>query len=294
MSVPPFLLVGYASGVAGVKGQCAEGPLTIMQSTYFADCLAQGLPFQWHSTFYPQPPEQDAEDIVCESAERMARTIDDLVKKKERFCVIGGDHTSALGTFSGTAAAIREQGDLGLIWIDAHMDSHTPETTESGRLHGMPLAALLGYGSPKLTGIMYPGAKIKPENVCLIGVRSFETAEALFLKDLNVRVYLMEEVNQRGFLNVLKEARSHVSQRTYGYGISLDLDSIDPADAPAVGVPEPFGLSGEDVYAGFALLASDKHLLATEIAEFDPSHDKNKITERLLVSFLEVLAQAPQ
>lgn len=209
--------------------------------------------------------------------------------RRHRFTVVGGDHTSAIGTFSGVAHALREQGDLGLIWIDAHMDSHTPATSESGNIHGMPVAALLGHGFKELTHILDANPKIKPAHLSLIGVRSFEHGEANFLRDLNVRIYYMEEVQERGLMTVIKEAQERAKQGTAGYGVSLDLDAIDPEDAPGVDVPEPNGLAGADVLAAMTYLAQDPELLATEIVEFDPQQDREQKTEILIAKLLGCL-----
>jgi arginase len=123
----------------------------------------------------------------------------------------------------------------------------------------------------------------------LIGVRSYEQGEAEFLARLNVRVYFIEEVEQRGFTTVLKEAIEHDSEHTVGYGLSLDMDAIDPQDAPAVDVPEPNGIKIEDVLKGLAEMVKDTRLIGAEMVEFDPSRDNHHMTEKLMVSFLEVI-----
>jgi arginase len=179
---------------------------------------------------------------------------------------------------------------MGLIWFDAHMDSHTPETSESQRIHGMPLACLLGYGYPTLTSIMHHQPKFKPENVCLIGVRSFESGEAAFLKRLNVRIYFMDEVKERGFDTVLQEAVELVSRHTIGYGLSIDLDGLDPQDAPGVDVPEIDGVGAVDFCAALKKVVSDPRLIATEVVEFDPTKDVARKTEILVADILKIIA----
>ena len=155
----------------------------------------------------------------------------------------------------------------------------------------MPLACLLGEGDPTLTSLLNEGPKIRAENVCLIGARSYESAEIALLNRLNVRIYFMEDVKARGFENILQEAVKQVSQRTAGYGISLDLDSVDPREAPGVDVPEPDGIHAADLLKGLAQIAADPKLIATEIVEFDPSRDKNHQTEKLVVDLLKTLHQ---
>jgi len=276
-------LVGYASGIAGASAEVGDGPL-VMQHAPDVSSMT------WVAMHQPRieaslRPDQK----ISELCETLGRTVSALVRDHQRCCVIGGDHSSAIGTWSGVYDAMHEQGELGLLWLDAHMDSHTPETSVSGRIHGMPLASLLGYGYSTLTGILHHGPKLKPEHVCLIGVRSFEQGEAALLERLKVRVYLMQEVEQRGFETVLHEAIHHIKQHTVAYGISLDMDSIDPTEAPGVDVPEARGLSAQAVCDGLASMVSDPQWIAMEIAEFNPSKDQDGRTEKLIARLLHLI-----
>lgn len=284
-------LIGYASGIAGANVHVGKGPLTVRDSHFLQAFLHPTPRFQWQATVAPPSISANnslVEDIANMSTE-LARLCAAHIASGQRFTVVGGDHTSAIGTFSGVANTLRGRGDMGLIWIDAHMDSHTPETSESGRIHGMPLAALLGHGFKELTDILDAQPKIKPQYLSLIGVRSFEHGEANFLRDLNVRIYYMEEVQERGLMTVIKEAQARAKQGTAGYGVTLDLDAIDPKDAPGVDVPEPNGLSGADVLEAMTYLAQDPALLATEIVEFDPQQDCEQKTEILIAKLLGCL-----
>lgn len=282
-------LIGYASGIAGVDSNVGKGPL-VLQSSPFLPTSKQGFSFHWDAMIRPSSKTlSQADDVVRKPCEELAKKVSELTRKQQSFVVIGGDHTCAIGTWSGVYDALHEKGEIGLIWIDAHMDSHTPNTSESGRIHGMPLACLLGQGYASLTHILHQAPKFKPQHVCLIGVRSFEQGEAELLKQLNVRIYLMEEVKERGFVTVLNEAVKCISANTIGYGLSIDLDSIDPLEAPGVDVPEPDGIHAKDLLTGLSGIASDPKLITTEIVEFDPSRDKEQITEKLIVSLLEVI-----
>ena len=281
-------LIGYASGIAGADVKCGAAPL-------FLQKLPVLTSKQWAAVIHPvNDTSLRIDERIRQMTETLAKQVSQLVSKGQTFCVLGGDHSSAIGTWSGAVTALQQKGDIGLIWIDAHMDSHTPETSLSGRIHGMPLASLLGYGYPTLTSILSATPKLKPENVCLIGTRSFEAGEAALLKRLNVKIYFMEEVKERGFDTVWREAVQLVNQRTIGYGISLDLDSIDPSEAPGVDVPEPDGVSAIDVAAALNSSAQDTRLIGTEIVEFDPSRDKNNMTEKLVLSFLNILEKGRQ
>lgn len=285
-----YHLLGYASGIAGPDQRVGEGPIVIKQSPFLNE-LAKTVSLEWGVMVKtPANPQISTELIIAEACTTLAKNTSQLTRMRERFCVLGGDHASAIGTWSGVYDAVHELGDVGLIWIDAHMDSHTPQTSESGNIHGMPLACLLGEGYSSLTSILHESPKIKPHHLCLIGVRSFERGEADFLRHLNVKIYFMDEVKRRGFDVVFAEALDYVNRDTIGYGVTLDIDAIDPLEAPGVDVPEENGISLDDITRGFKQVATDNRLLATEIVEFDPSHDKNQMTEKLIVSLIDVLA----
>ncbi len=193
--------------------------------------------------------------------------------------ILGGDHSMAIGTWSGVKAGMGGE-DIGLIWIDAHMDAHTPETSHSLNIHGMPLAALLGQGEGRFTNLEEIGPKLKPENLCLIGIRSFEQGEEDLLRRLGVRIYFMKEVEERGFEAVFKEARCKLV--AHRFGVSVDVDGFDPEEAPGTGTPEPFGLRLKDAKSALHGLVQDPGFLALEITEFNPHRDLNNKTCQLV------------
>ena len=275
-------LIGYASGVAGAHAGSSEGPLLLQQSPYLLACQKKGLDLHWYAIIKPSLQAAKVQS-VAEATELLAQSVAEQVEARQFFTVLGGDHSSAIGTWSGAHSI---QSPLGLIWIDAHMDSHTPKTSLSGNIHGMPLACLLGFGDPALINIMSSGPQFKPENICLIGVRSYEEGEAALLKKLKVRIFLMEEIRERGIKTVMQEAIEIVTKNTKGFGVSLDIDSIDPLDAPATGVPEPDGIPAKELLSALKLLSKEKHFIGAEIVEFDPSRDKNQMTEKLIPQLL--------
>jgi arginase len=294
MTPTKFHLLGCASGLAGADSHSGDGPLVVQASSYLTD-LNQFIPYQWD--FMLKPTENDAlriDESLANLYTDLAKGVSAAIQANQFFSVIGGDHSCAIGTWSGVYDALHQKGDIGLIWIDAHMDSHTPETSPSGNIHGMPLACLLGYGYPTLTGILHAAPKFKPENVCMIGIRNYESGEAELLKRLNVRIYFMDEVRERGFMTVIREAVKHVSRHTIGYGLTIDIDAIDPLEAPGVDVPEPEGIHAKDLCEGVIEVATDPRLIATEIVEFDPLHDKNQMTEKLMIALLMMIAQGKQ
>jgi arginase len=274
-------LLGYASGTAAAEGGCRNAPFVLQRSPYLSALTNEGIHLYWEDILEignkPSKVEKIAE--LCEAlAERVYR----LVLEQKFFVVFGGDHSSAIGTWSGASYSIKNKGSLGLIWIDAHMDSHTPETTPTGNIHGMPVACLLGQGPTQLTRILTAHPKIKPENLCLLGVRSFESGEAELLARLNVRVITMDEIKQRGLNEVMREAIHIASDKTAAFGISLDIDSIDPEDAPGTGVREEGGIRVQDLYQALHLMAHHPKLIGLEITEFDPEHDTKQMTEKLI------------
>ena len=286
-----FNLIGCAYGIAGADIHSGDGPLKLKQSKYFSLLTESGTPFVWREMVSAAESNGGRKDeLVARACTALANIVSPLAKNAEPFCVIGGDHSCAIGTWSGVYDAMHEKGDIGLIWIDAHMDSHTPETSPSGNIHGMPLACLLGFGFPTLTSVLHQAAKFKPENVCLIGVRSFEHGEAALLERLKVRIYYMDEIKQRGLASVMQEAVAHVTANTVGYGVSIDIDAVDPQDAPGVDVPEDNGISGADLCAVMQKVAADPKLIATEVVEFDPSHDSADKTEKLIANLVNVIA----
>lgn len=205
--------------------------------------------------------------------------------------VVGGDHSCAVGTWSSFFE--RTDGDLGLLWMDAHLDAHTPQTTESGAIHGMPVAVLLGSGPQKLTSLL--SRHFQPDQIVLFGVRSFEKSEMEFIKHLGVRVYLMEEIQSRGFDITYREAMDHL-RKWRNLGISLDLDVLDPGDAPGVGSPERNGLKSEEVLQAFArdLKAQNlSRLCALEITEYNPAMDLNDLTVQFMFSCAQLLIRPP-
>jgi arginase len=286
----PIHLIGYACGIGAGIVDCSEGPEHIR-----ASLLLNEKGYQWMDLLIPNDTKRQLEALpaIVEINTRLASITSRLTENRQFFITIGGDHTCALGTWSGVATALLPKR-LGLLWIDAHLDSHTPQTTPSGNIHGMPLAALLGYGDASMAHILTPSPKLLPENVCVLGVRRFEKEERQLLEHLNVRVFYMNEIREKGLEKVLDEAITHLTKHSDYFGVSLDLDAIDPAQAPGVGTPEPGGISLQPLYDNFPKLTEDSRLVAGEIAEFNPRRDTEGRTEKIVVKLLEKFKQGYQ
>lgn len=283
-------LLGYASSIGGPDPTAGEGPLVLQKSPYVTALKQSGMDLQWHTMISPTQNGHTKLANIIEDNQTLANAVANIASNKQFFMVLGGDHTCAIGTWSGAAYAMQKQGDIGLIWIDAHMDSHTPQTTLTGNYHGMPLACILGHGESALINIMTSAPKIKPEHLCLIGIRSFESEEEKLLQRLNVRIYYMDEINERGLDVVMKEALAIVTKGTVAFGVSLDIDSIDPLDAPATDVSEAGGLRAEALRAALQIPARDPRLIGVEITEFDPHRDIDQKTEKLIPELMSILS----
>lgn len=277
-------LLGVGVDIAASTRGCAQAP-ALLQKQFL-------LPshWRWQSSINASSSATGlaATQAVVEYSTRLAQRTFNFVHNKQPFVVIGGDHSTAIGTWSGVSAACRLQGrGFGLIWVDAHMDAHTPETTPSGNIHGMPLAVLLGHGDPRLTHIAGHFVKLDPAFVCVLGARSFETDEPKLLKNLGVRIYEMSEIQQRGWDVVLHEALRRVRQAPAGFGLTVDVDAVDPLQAPGVGTAAPNGLSNANVQELIAAVRADPKCPGIELVEFNPSLDVNGRTEKLMLEWLQ-------
>lgn len=282
---------GYAVGNGAGNMGCADGPTAIQQS----DCIQKlAIPIHWEAMLKQLHQTQGMEALpdIQKLCTQLAAQTYACTQERLPFVTIGGDHSCAIGTWSGAAAALRERGDLGLIWFDAHMDSHTPETTPSNNIHGMPLATLLGYGERELTDIFDYKPKLKPENLVLIGVRSYEKGEAELLKKLGVKVFFMENINHEGFVSDLQTAIDIVTEHTVGFGISIDLDGLDPAEAPGVGSPVAHGVHTDVFLAALHLVGRHQQFVGAEIAELNPHLDQDKKTEKISCEILQALFES--
>lgn len=213
-------------------------------------------------------------------------------EQNQPFLVIGGDHSCALGTWGGVLNGLQRPDQFGLIWLDAHMDAHTFATSPSGNIHGMPLSALLGKADKKLAE-MYPGSGfIRPENLILIGVRSYEDDEYDLLKQAEVEVVFAERIN--GFAKELIKAIGRLSLSCRVIGISIDLDVIDPEDAPGVETPVQGGIKAYELIEALRLINRHPKVCGLEISEFNPEKDSENKTLYLMKDIIEAFYGEPQ
>lgn len=200
---------------------------------------------------------------------------------------LGGDHAVAIGSIAGVSASLKEKNqNLGLIWFDAHADLNTPETSPTGNIHGMPLAVTLGKGHPSLVGIRGDHAKVKPENVALIGIRSIDDEERNICKSIGIRYFTMREIDERGMSKVMEEAIQVASRNTGGIHLSFDLDAIEPIYAPGVSTPVTGGLSFREAHLALEMIADTKKLTSMDFVEVNPMTDIDHKTAELTVDFI--------
>jgi arginase len=238
----------------------------------------------------PETQAHGAENarFLSQIAEICSRTADAALKSLEDGMtplVLGGDHSIAAGSISGVSEFYRRRNqNIGVVWIDAHSDINTPETSPSGNVHGMPLAALLGLGPDLLGNIYGYSPKILPENTVLIGVRDIDAAERANIKRAGVaEVYTMRDIDERGMRTVMEEALRAAGRGTAGYHVSLDMDWIDPEDAPGVGTPVRGGATYREAHLAMEIIADHGRLLSFEMVEVNPVIDEHNRTADLAV-----------
>lgn len=215
--------------------------------------------------------------------EELAERVGEVMEQQRFPLVLGGDHSIAIGTIAGTAKYYQ---NMGVIWYDAHGDLNTGETSPSGNIHGMPLAVSLGIGHEKLTNIAGYAPKIKPEHVVIIGARDLDPGERELIKETGMKVFTMHEIDRLGMTYVMEEAIKHVSNGTDGVHLSLDLDALDPHDAPGVGTPVIGGISYRESHLAMEMLAEADILTSAEFVEVNPILDHRNTTANVAVALM--------
>lgn len=224
---------------------------------------------------------------IAEAAEELAAMVEAALEDGALPVILGGDHSIAIGSVAGVASFYRKREQkVGIIWLDAHTDVNTPETSPSGNIHGMPLAALLGYGARQLTHVAGFAPKVLPENVAVIGARSIDPGEREFVKSKGVRVYPMSELDERGFAAVVAEAVKTASMNTAGIHVTMDMDFIDPFYAPGVGTPERGGATYREGHLAMEKIADSGRVLSVELTEVNPVFDVSNQTAQLAVELI--------
>lgn len=222
---------------------------------------------------YGDPHAKYLEEIA-DACEHLAKLVLKIIEEGGTPLVLGGDHSIAIGTVSGMAESFRRHGKkLGLIWFDAHADFNTPEISPSGNVHGMPMAAINGYGPKELTHIFGFAPKVQPQNVAMIGIREVDRAERDLVKKSGIRVFTMKDIDRRGIGAVMDEALSIVTNGTDGFSATLDADFLDPYESPGVATPVRGGADYREAHLAMEMLADTKKMVSFEVTEINPILD---------------------
>jgi len=285
--------IGIASGLAGNHDACGKGPITLRDSPYLnSQCAQHGIQLDWLPLLEAEPflSKHQAIKKLCHQAELASFN---CITNKKPFIFFSGEHAYAMGIWKGVMSALAtlefSAKKLGLIWIDAHMDAHTFVSSPSGNVHGMPVAALLGQGDAQLNEIYGDGPVLDANCLGLFGVRSYEQAEADLLKRLGIMEIPMTEIKQKSLKGLLSILCKQVLKHADCFAVSIDIDAIDPKDAPAVGVPEPGGLKAKTLCDALKQFNNDPLFIGLEIAEYSPDYDQNNKTLNVITELLIAL-----
>ncbi len=236
----------------------------------------------------PGDPRARFLEAITSACAQIADRVEFGLEKGRFPLVLGGDHAQAVGTISGLSRYWRKRGKrVGVVWVDAHTDMNTPDTSPSGNIHGMPLAALLGYGPKELLMLAGDEPALDPRDVVIVGARDVDTMEIPLVKETGVRVYTMSEMDARGTAECVREAFARATYASAGVHLSFDLDGVDPADAPGVGTPVPGGLNLRESHLVCETAAASGKLLGMEMVELNPTLDIANKTGRLAVWLIQ-------
>ena len=219
---------------------------------------------------------------IKQACERVAQLVTQSVEEGLQPVVLGGDHSVAIGTLGGLA---RVYGPGGVLWIDAHGDLNRPETSPTGNVHGMPLAAALGFAGPEFESEAWTFPAVSPDRVALVATRSLDPAEAELLSELDIEVYTMSDVDRLGVERVIRQALAHIAGPGFVH-VSLDMDALEPDIAPGVGTPVRGGLSYREAHLAMELVAESGLAGSLEVVEVNPILDQENETAKLAVELV--------
>jgi len=226
-------------------------------------------------------------DEIAETCKGLAEIVKKTLDDDEIPLVLGGDHSIAAGTIAGVAMHYKKKSKgIGMIWLDAHGDMNTPESSPSGNVHGMPLAAIMGHGPKELTELAGAKPMVEPRNVTLVGIRDLDAKERRLIKELGVHVFTMRDIDERGMREVMAEALRFAADDTDGVAVSLDMDFLDPIDAPGVGTPVRGGVTYREAHLALEMIADSKSAVSFELVEINPVIDEHNKTALLGVELL--------
>ena len=224
---------------------------------------------------------------IASACEQLAVAVRNVLAAGECPIILGGDHSIAIGSVAGVSSHCRARGEtLGLIWFDAHADMNTPDTTPSGNIHGMPLAALLGFGAPELTNVAGFSPKLDPTLCAHVGARDIDAGERELIRKLGIRFFTMREIDERGMTACMDEAIAIASRGSAGYAVTFDVDVLDPGDAPGSGTLVRGGLTYREAHLAMEKIAEAGGMISLEVVEINTALDVNNKTAQLGVELI--------
>lgn len=283
--------LGYGASMAGVD----MGPAALRVARLKQRIAALGYVVKDLGDIRVERPEVVPEEHdklkylsqISVACEQLAVQVEAILDAGQLPVVLGGDHSIAIGSFAGVVSYYRKRQQApGLIWFDAHADMNTPETTPSGNIHGMPLAALFGYGAKELTDVAGFAPKIDPRLCAHVGARDIDAGERELIRNLGVRFFTMREIDERGMSTCMDEAIAIASRGTGGYGVTFDVDVLDPGDAPGSGTLVRGGLTYREAHLGMEKIAEAEGMCSLEVVEINTALDVNNKTAELGVELI--------
>lgn len=224
---------------------------------------------------------------IAKTCAKLAAMVESVISAGRFPLVLGGDHSIAAGTVAGVSHVCRQRGEkIGLIWIDAHADMNTPDSSPSGNVHGMPLACCVGRGPTELTEIFDFSPKVEGANVALVGIRDVDESERDSVRQSGVSAFTMREIDEQGLRTVMEQAIAIASNGTAGFHLSLDMDAVDPDEAPGVGTPVRGGMTYREAHLAMETICDCSRMLSMEIVEVNPVLDSANRTALLGVELV--------
>jgi arginase len=224
---------------------------------------------------------------IAETCKDLAVTVDKSLSEGFLPLVLGGDHSIAAGVAAGVSSFFRkDKNQIGYLWLDAHGDMNTPDSSPSGNVHGMPLAAIMGYGAPELVDLLGFKPKAEPANIVIVGARDLDAQERKIVKKSGIHVFTMRDIDERGMREVMSDALKYAMDDTAGIAVSLDMDFVDPSDAPGVGTPVRGGVTYREAHLAMEMIADSEAMASLEVVEINPIIDEHNRTALLGVELV--------
>lgn len=308
-SMKAIKIIPYICGVGGSVKGAEQGAIDLQDTNLVEDLQGAGLDVSWHEEprrmfedkygaraheEYPDLGTAARKEIALYHCARIREHVAEVIAAGDFPLTIGGDHSMAAGSIAGLAKAKGAYGRVGVLWIDAHADLNTMDTSPSKALHGMPVASLLGMGDAEYVAVCGDEPVLKPENIFYLGLRDVDRGEKGFMEKLGIKGYTAAQSYEMGLKQALADAMDAITKDTDYLFLTFDLDSLDPQDAPATGTPVPEGFRADDLLPLLKDLVQQYDFDAIEISEYNPTlegRDKTRaLVDRLCQTFLAFAA----